>query len=153
MLLGADTKAPDLVTMFRACFLAEPTPAHHALKALHAAGHMVGPVITHNFDTLPARAGLHEVFVRRYDQKIPPVPLLPEARSLLVVGLHADRRAVQQRARETGMRIFFVDPEGLVENGAFKPYPIEGARTGDVVVRQLAIPALLRLCELLNVTV
>ncbi|MDH6707379.1 hypothetical protein P3T27_004116 [Kitasatospora sp. MAA19] len=152
MLLSADTKAPDLVAMFRACFLAEPTAAHHALKALHTAGYLVGPVITHNFDALSARAGLPEVFVRRYDQKIPPVPLLPEARALLVVGLHADRRAVQQRAREMGMRIFYVDPEGLVENGTFKPYPIEGARTGDVVVRQAAIPALLRLCELLNVT-
>ncbi|MFJ7247676.1 hypothetical protein ACIQWA_24005 [Kitasatospora sp. NPDC098652] len=153
MLLSADTKAPDLVAMFRACFLAEPTAAHRALKALHTAGHLVGPVITHNFDTLSARAGLPEVVVRRYDQKIPPVPLLPEARSLLVVGLHADRRAVQQRARDMGMRIFYVDPEGLVENGTFKSYPIEGARTGDVVVRQGAIPALVRLCELLNISV
>ncbi|MEV7777582.1 hypothetical protein [Kitasatospora sp. NPDC088351] len=109
-------------------------------------------MITHNFDSLSARAGLPEVFVRRYDQKIPPVPLLPEARALLVVGLHADRRAVQQRAREMDMRIFYVDPEGLVENGTFKPCPIEGAHTGDVVVRQAAIPALRRLCELPNVS-
>ena len=153
MLLGAELKAPDLVAMFRSCFLAEPTSAHWALKALHDAGHMVGPVITHNFDVLSARAGLPEVFVRRYDQKIPPVPLLPEAKSLLVIGLHADRRAVQERAREKGMRVFFVDPEGLQENGVFKEYPIEGAREGDIVVRQRAIPALARLCELLGVTV
>jgi hypothetical protein len=63
---------------------------------------MVGPVITHSFDVLSARAGLPEVFVRRYDQKIPPVPLLDEARSLLVIGLHADSRAVQARARAKG---------------------------------------------------
>lgn len=152
MLLNAEYKAADLVRMFRACFLAEPTPAHHALKALRDAGHMVGPVITHNFDVLSARAGLEEVFVRRYDQKIPPVPLLPEAKALLVIGLHADRRAVQARARERGMRIFYVDPEGLEENGVFKEYPIEGAREGDVVVRESAIPALARLCELLGVS-
>ncbi|WP_405088871.1 hypothetical protein [Microbispora sp. NBC_01389] len=152
MLLDAPHKAVDLVRMFRKCFLAEPTPAHHALKALHDAGHLVGPVITHNFDVLAARAGLEEVFVRRYDQKIPPVPLLPEAKALLVIGLHADRRAVQARARERGMRIFFVDPEGLEENGTFKEYPIEGAREGDVVVRQAAVPALKRLCELLGIS-
>jgi hypothetical protein len=151
MLTDPAGKAPDLVSMFKACFLAGPTPAHRALKALHDAGHMVGPVITHNFDVLSARAGLPECFVRRYDQKIPPVPLLDEAKALLVIGLHADRRAVQARAREKRMKIFYVDPEGLEENGAFKEYPIEGAREGDVVVRKEAIPALGRLCELLNV--
>ncbi|WP_188197570.1 hypothetical protein [Nonomuraea sp. SYSU D8015] len=153
MLLGAQDKAADLVRMFRACFLAEPTPAHHALKALHDAGVFVGPVITHNFDVLSARAGLEEVFVRRYDQKIPPVPLLDEAKALLVVGLHADRRAVQARARDKGMKIFYVDPEGLMENGVFKEYPIEGAREGDVIVREAAIPALTRLCELLDLKI
>lgn len=151
MLLGADLKAAELVRMFKACFLAEPTPAHHALKALHDAGAFIGPVITHNFDVLSARAGLPEVFVRRYDQKIPPVPLLDEAKALLVVGLHADRRAVQARARDKGMKIFFVDPEGLMENGVFKEYPIEGAQDGDVIVHQAAIPALTWLCELLDV--
>ncbi|MFC8827548.1 hypothetical protein ACFT9I_19660 [Streptomyces sp. NPDC057137] len=151
MLLDAFGKAEELTRMFAACFSAQPTAAHEALKALHDAGHLVGPVITHNFDTLSARAGLEEAFVRRYDQKIPPVPLLSEAKALLVVGLHADRRAVQARARARGMKIFFVDPEGLLENGVFKEYPIEGAREGDVVVRQEAIPALKRLRELLNV--
>ncbi|MFJ2113303.1 hypothetical protein ACIOEX_15685 [Streptomyces sp. NPDC087850] len=153
MLLGAELKAPDLVAMFRACFLAEPTSAHRALKAMYDAGHMVGPVITHNFDVLSARVGLPELFVRRYDQKIPPVPLLPKAKALLVIGLHADRRAVQERARRKGMRIFFVDPEGLQENGVFKEYPIEGAREGDIVVRQQAIPALEQLCELLGTAI
>ncbi|WP_216372960.1 hypothetical protein [Streptomyces tailanensis] len=152
MLLATPTKAEHLTRMFATCFVAEPTPAHRALKALHDVGHMVGPVITHNFDTLSARAGLPEVFVRRYDQKIPPVPLLDEAKALLVVGLHADRREVQARARERGMRIFYVDPEGLMENGTFKEYPIEGAREGDVVVRSEAIPALTGLCDLLDVT-
>lgn len=151
MLLDADRKAVELVTMFRACFLAEPTPAHRVLKALHAAGHMIGPVITHNFDVLPARAGLPEVFVRRYDQKIPPVPILPEARALVVVGLHADRREVQRRARAAGLQIFFVDPEGLYEDGDFKQYPIEGAREGDIVVRQEAIAALTQFHALLGV--
>lgn len=152
LLLDATGKAESLTRMFAACFTAEPTAAHHALKALHDAGHLIGPVITHNFDVLSARAGLPDVFVRRYDQKVPPVPLLDEAKALLVVGLHADRREVQRRAREKGIRIFFVDPEGLAENGVFKEYPIEGAREGDVVVRGEAVPVLVRLCEILGVT-
>ncbi|WP_320777702.1 hypothetical protein [Streptomyces sp. CRN 30] len=152
VLLDATHKAGSFTRMFAACFTAEPTPAHHALAALHAAGHLVGPVITHNFDVLAARAGLPEVFVRRYDQKVPPVPLLDEAKALLVIGLHADRREVQRRARERGLRLFFVDPEGLTENGVFKAYPIEGAREGDVVVRARAVPALGRLCDLLGIT-
>ncbi|MEV3981783.1 hypothetical protein [Nonomuraea sp. NPDC049758] len=153
MLLDATGKAADLVRMFKACFLAQPTAAHQALRALRDAGHLVGPVITHNFDTLSARAGLPEVFVRRYDQKIPPVPLLDQAKALLVVGLHADRRAVQARARAKGMKIFYVDPEGLMENGSFKEYPIEGARAGDIIVRQAALTALPQLCELLNLKI
>ncbi|MGA5728458.1 hypothetical protein ACPCI1_07365 [Streptomyces seoulensis] len=151
MLLDAIAKADELVAMFRFSFLARPTAAHHALKALHDAGHMVGPVLQHNFDLLAARAGLPECFVRRYDQKIPPVPLLAEARALLVIGLHADRRSIQKRARERGMKVFFVDTEGLEEFGRHSPYPLEGPQDGDVVVRDEAIPTLVELCRQLGV--
>ncbi|MFJ3660671.1 hypothetical protein ACIPPM_09385 [Streptomyces sp. NPDC090119] len=151
LLLDATAKADELVAMFRASFLARPTLAHHALKALHDAGHMVGPVLQHNFDLLAARAGLAECFVRRYDQKIPPVPLLAEARALLVIGLHADRRSIEKRARERGMKVFFVDTEGLHEFGRYLPYPLEGPQDGDVVVRAAAIPTLVELCRQLGV--
>lgn len=152
MLTAPGVKAEQLVEMFRACFVAQPTRAHHALKALHDAGHFVGPVLQHNFDLLAARAGLPEHFLRRYDQKIPPVPFVEEARALLVVGLHADRRSVQARARARGMRVFFLDTEGLEENGVYHEYPVEGAREGDTVVRSAATPALERLCHTLGVT-
>ncbi|MFC8716051.1 hypothetical protein [Kitasatospora sp. NPDC057198] len=152
MLLDPAGKGESLVAMFRACFTAEPTAAHRAMRALQEAGAIVGPVITHNFDLLPARAGLAECFVRRYDQRVPEIELHPKAKALLVIGLHADRRWVQERARAAGTKVVFVDPEGLEENGVFKEYPIEGAQTGDVIVRQQAIPALERLCELLGVT-
>ncbi|MGW0315391.1 hypothetical protein [Streptomyces flavidovirens] len=150
MLTDATAKADQLTAMFRVAFEAEPTRAHQVLKEMHDAGHLVGPVIQHNFDLLAARAGLPECFVRRYDQKIPPVPFDEHAKAILVVGLHADRRAVQARARERGMKVFFVDPEGLMENGEFKSYPIEGAREGDVVVRAGAIEALTCLKELID---
>ncbi|MFD7861514.1 hypothetical protein [Streptomyces sp. NPDC059783] len=153
MLLDATTKAEELVTMFRVSFLAEPTAAHHALRALHDAGHFVGPVLQHNFDLLAARAGLQEHFVRRYDQKIPPVPFHAEAKALLVVGLHADRRSVQKRARERGMKVFYVDTEGLEEFGKYMPYPLEGPQNCDVIVKAEAIPTLVELCHQLGVNI
>lgn len=152
VLTDTEHKVDDMVSMFRAVFVSEPTSAHRALKALHDAKFMVGSVATHNFDGLFDRVGLAETFMRRYDQRIPHFPFDPAAKSLLVIGLHADRREVQRRARERGMKIFFLDTEGVTENGQYKPYPLEGAREGDVVVRQAAIPALAALCELLGVT-
>ena len=128
----------ELVEMFRACFLAEPSPGHLALRQLVEAGALVGPVITNNFDGLAARVGLPECYVRRYDQQVPDVPFLPEARALLVVGSHADRRKVQDRARQRGLPVFFVDPEGFREGDAFVPYLVEGAREGDRICRREA---------------
>ncbi|MGX8908444.1 hypothetical protein ACR820_24975 [Streptomyces netropsis] len=153
VLTDTDRKIDDMVAMFRKVFLAEPTAAHQALKGLHDAGHLVGPVATHNFDRLFARAGLEEAYMRRYDQRTPHMPFPDHAKALLVIGLHADRREVQARARERGLPIFYLDTEGVTENGVYKPYPIEGAREGDVVVRSEATPALLHLAELLGTNV
>ncbi|WP_224294247.1 hypothetical protein [Streptomyces olivaceus] len=97
VLTEPEEKTAEFVEMFRACFLAEPTPAMWALKELKDAGHLVGPVITNNFDVLAARAGLDECFIRRYDQAVPDVEWVDGAKALLVVGLHADRRKVQAR--------------------------------------------------------
>ncbi|MFB7649451.1 hypothetical protein ACFC0S_15655 [Streptomyces sp. NPDC056084] len=153
VLTDTTRKVDDMVSMFRALVLAEPTPGHRALKALHEAGHMVGSIATHNFDRLFTRVGLDEAFMRRYDQHTPHMTFPPEAKSLLVIGLHADRRSVEARARNLGLPIIFLDTEGLIENGVYKPYPLEGPREGDVIVRSEAIPALLHLCELLGVDV
>ncbi|MFI6984182.1 hypothetical protein ACIBSV_37050 [Embleya sp. NPDC050154] len=146
-------KINDMVSMFRSVVEAEPTDAHRALKALHDAGHLVGPIATHNFDRIFARAGLPEAFMRRYDQHTPHMEFPENARALLVIGLHADRRRVQERARARGLQIVYLDTEGVTENGVYKPYPIEGARDGDIVVRSAAIPALLNLVELLDLNI
>ncbi|MFF0170227.1 SIR2 family protein [Streptomyces prasinus] len=153
MLTDTVRKVDDMTSMFRSLVLAEPTSAHRALKALHDAGHMTGPVATHNFDRLFAKAGLDEAFMRRYDQRTPHMPFPDDAKALLVIGLHADRRAVQARARKLGLKVFYLDTEGVTEHGVHKPYLIEGARQGDVVVRSEATPALLHLAKLLNVNV
>ena len=151
MLTDTERKTDDMVSMFRQLIESQPTEAHGILKALHDAGHAVGPVATHNFDRLFARVGLPEAFMRRYDQRTPHMEYPPQARSLLVVGLHADRREVQRRARERGLPVFYLDTEGVTEHGVHKEYLIEGARAGDVIVRSEAIPALRRLAELLKI--
>ncbi|MFE3631131.1 hypothetical protein [Streptomyces goshikiensis] len=58
-----------------------------------------------------APAGFEERFMRRYDQRIPPVTFHPDAKALVVIGLHADRRWVAKQAREAGLKVFLVDPE------------------------------------------
>jgi len=151
MLTATERKIGDMVSMFRALVEAEPTEAHRVLKALYDAGHAIGKIATHNFDRLFARTGVPEAFMRRYDQKTPHMEYPDGAKALLVIGLHADRRDVQKRARERGLRVFFLDTEGVTENGVHKEYLIEGARKGDVIVRSEAIPALRSLAELLGV--
>ncbi|GAA1399160.1 hypothetical protein GCM10009639_38460 [Kitasatospora putterlickiae] len=151
VLTDTERKVDDMVGMFRHLLQARPTAAHRVLKALHDAGYAIGPVATHNFDRLFARAGLPEALMRRYDQRTPDMHYPPQAKALLVIGLHADRRDVQKRARAIGLKVFFVDTEGVTEHGSHKEYLIEGAGEGDVVVRSEAIPALHRLAELLSV--
>lgn len=151
MFLDTEDKVGELSDMYRACFNAEVTPALHALKRMEEAGHMVGPFITNNFDALGARAGFEEEFMRRYDQRIPPVTFHPDAKALVVVGLHADRRWVAKRARAAGLKVFHVDPEGFPRpDGSWFAYPLEAPQTGDVVVRQTAADAIGDLERLLN---
>ncbi|MFD9515049.1 cysteine hydrolase family protein [Streptomyces mirabilis] len=143
MFLDTEEKIGELSDMDRACFTAEVTPALHALKRMETAGWMVQPFITNNFDALGARAGFQEEFMRRYDQRIPPVTCHPDAKALLVVGLHADRRNVAKRARPAGLKVFHVDPGGFRRpDGSWFEYPLEAPQTGDIVVRATAADAI-----------
>ena len=142
---------PKITRLFSCCFLSEPTAAHRILRRMHDAGYMIGPVITNNVDGLAHRVGLPEVYVRRYDEQVPQVPFLPEAKSLLVIGSHADRRRVQARARSRGLKVFFVDPEGFWEDGSFVPYPLEGARDEDVLCGRIASDAMSHLAKHLGI--
>ncbi|MFG3240699.1 MULTISPECIES: hypothetical protein [unclassified Streptomyces] len=149
VLTEPEEKTAEFVEMFRACFLAEPTLVMRALKELKDAGHLVGPVITNNFDVLAARAGLDECFMRRCDQAVPDVEWVDGAKALLV-GLHADRRKVQDRARARGMQIVYLDPEGFWHDDQFMPYPLEGPQDSDLVCRATAAEALPALVNLLK---
>ncbi|MFB7935520.1 hypothetical protein [Streptomyces sp. NPDC056049] len=61
--------------MVKIPFEAQPSHTHHILKELHTTGQLIGPAEQHNLDLLAARSRLPECLVRRYHQKIPPIPI------------------------------------------------------------------------------
>jgi hypothetical protein len=149
-----------MTAIHKACMLAQPTPFYRCLADLWRAGHFVGPVISNNFDCLCLDMGLPEVSLRRYDTEAWFPRYLdaadrdslidPRARSLLVVGVHADRRMVQRRARELDLQIIYIDPERYVApGGAAIDYPVESPQDGDLFVQLPAGEALPRLARAL----
>jgi len=125
---------------YRTSITAEPTTFYNLLWKLKKVGHLVGPVITNNFDGLAKRVGLEEAFVRRYEEQsiVPDIDFYENAKSLLVVGSHADRRKIQEKARLMGLKIIYVDPEGYSFNEKFYPYPIESPQKDDFLYRMTA---------------
>ncbi len=125
---------------YRTSLAAEPTTFYKLLWKLKNLGHLVGPVITNNFDGLARRVGLAEAFVRRYEEQsiVPDIDFDENAKSLLVVGSHADRRRIQEKARLKGLKIIYVDPEGYISNGKFYQYPVESPQNDDFLLRMTA---------------
>lgn len=156
LLSDPERKYAEFTRIYGACMAAEPTDFHRNVRRLADAGHIVGPVITNNFDFLCNDVGLEELSLRRYESDAYfPMPsgaealaFDPRARTLLVVGVHADRRLAQRRAREQGLRIVYIDPERyLSPSGEMIPYPVEAPQTGDRIVRMGAAEALSRLAR------
>jgi hypothetical protein len=136
-----EAKYRQMTEIYRACLLAEPTPFYRRMKALFSLGHLVGPVITNNFDCQCADLELPEISLRRYDwtRYYPHIEHDSRARSLLVVGVHADRRLVQMRARRHGLKVLYVDPERYVgPDGRAIDYPVEAPQSDDLFVRATA---------------
>ena len=150
LLLRPTTELAKLGRLYDAAFVAEPTLGHHALRALRDTGHLIGPIMTNNFDGLVHRVGLQEQFLRRYDETVPHVAFDPRAKSLLVIGSHADRRRVQARARAQGLQVIYLDPEGYTFDGHFIDYPLEGPCDSDLVCRMGATEGLDQLCAMLG---
>lgn len=143
-----EAKYREMTDIYRACLVAGSTEFYSVLQRLHREGHLVGPVITNNFDSQCAVLGLPEVSLRRYDwgPYYPTIDYDRRAKSLLVVGVHADRRLVQLRARERGLTVVFVDPEAYIApDGSQIPYPVEAPQAADFFVRATAKEAFTRL--------
>jgi hypothetical protein len=140
-------KYRQMTDIYRSCMMARPTPFFHAVFDLWKRGDVVGPVVTNNFDCLCADLGLPEHSLRRYDRD-PYFPMYrgnvqiafdPRARSLLVVGVHADRRMAQKHARQQGIPVMYIDPEQYrAPDGNIIPYPVEAPQDGDLFVQSSA---------------
>lgn len=141
-------KLRETTDIYRACIASGQTDFYRRARDLHDRGLLVGPVITNNFDCQCADLGLPEISLRRYDwgPYYPRIDYDPRARSLLVVGVHADRRLVQMRARERGLRVIFIDPEAYIApDGRRIDYPVEAPQDGDLFCRMTAAGAMTRL--------
>ncbi|MHB8873462.1 MAG: hypothetical protein ACYC8T_07215 [Myxococcaceae bacterium] len=143
-----EAKYREMTDIYRAALVAEPTPFYRALCSLWHRGALVGPVITNNFDCQCADLGLPEVSLRRYDSGpyYPTIDYDGRAKSLLVVGVHADRRLVQMRARQRGLRVMYIDPEQYVApDGSRIHYPVEAPQAEDLFARTTANEGMTRL--------
>lgn len=161
VLSDPESKYREMTTIYRGCIMAEPTPFYIGLADLWRRGHFVGPVITNNFDCLCADMGLPETSLRRYDSEpyFPmyrsgapgEVPIHPDAKSLLVIGVHADRRMAQRFARRKGLRVMYIDPERYISpDGSIIPYAVESPQDTDLFVRMPAGQAMPRLYRALT---
>ena len=149
VLSDPEAKYRKMTDMYRACMLAGETDFYRTIAELMRDERvLVPPVITNNFDCQCAALGLPEISLRRYDWEpyYPSIPYDPRARSLLVVGVHADRRLVQMRARAHGVRVIFIDPEPYISpDGKVIHYPVEAPQDEDLFVRATAHEAMTRL--------
>lgn len=127
----ADEMYKIFSVMYTQCFIAEPTsPFYIIMKKLYDLGKLVGPILTNNFDSVPLQMGLDEICLRRYEEELirPQVTFDSRAKSLISIGCHADRRRIQESARNTGLKVIHIDPEGYLMGDDFISYPLEAKK-------------------------
>ena len=114
-----------------------PSKAYHVFADLYKSGVFCGTVLNNNFDRLVKRFDIDEFILRIYekDDYLPEIKFDENAKSLICIGTHADRRQVQKQAREAGKKVIFIDPEGFYTENGFEPYPIEAPQTGDLILK------------------
>lgn len=119
------------------CIKAKPTKFHTAIKKLYDEKLLVGELFNNNFDHLLPRFDIKERLLRVYniDNYFPKVEFDENAKSLICIGTHADRRKIQAQAREKGLKIIYVDPEGFYSDNGFEEYLIEGAKDDDIIIK------------------
>lgn len=118
------------------CIQAEHSAGYNIFNDLYKKGIFVGTVFNNNFDRLIKRFDIDDKILRTYrkDLYIQKLDFDKKAKSLICFGVHADRREVEKQARERGLKVIFVDPEGFY-NTDFEPYPIEAPKTQDIVLQ------------------
>ncbi len=135
-----EDKFKEITHIHLASLEAEPTTFYKILKKMVDSEDVVGPIITNNFDGLPLSVGLEEFSLRQFDAtyQYPVINFDKRAKSLIVIGSHADRRNAQQSARARGLKVIYVDPEGYEIDGKFVPYEVESPQDDDFLIRMKA---------------
>jgi hypothetical protein len=154
-LFGSDDPIPEAIAvdplgMFRqmvdvdlACIFAVPSKSHFVISDLYKRS-WIGKIFTDNIDDLFEQSGLPHIATRGAGIFNEPVQVRfsSVARSLLVVGVSADRRSVIREARRRGLRIVVINPCYPVSPQARN---LDYLCDGDIFLRCTAAEALLPL--------
>lgn len=134
------------------CIKAKPTNFHYNLKKMYDKKLFTMNLLNNNFDRLCKRIGINENILRVYniENYFPNVTFDKDVKALLCIGTHADRRLIQMQARNQGLKIIYVDPEGFNIDNEFFKYEIEGAKDEDYVLKMTASEFSQVLDEILN---
>lgn len=129
--------------IYASALKAEPTTLfYREMKRLYDEGVVLSPVYTNNYDGLIADIGLPEHYLRKFDDShlFPDVQFDDRAKALVVVGSHADRRKLQEKARTSGLQVIYVDPEIYEDDKDHKSYHygIESPQDDDILLQMSA---------------
>lgn len=133
-------KFDEFYEIITECIKAKPTNFHYNLKKMYDKKLFTMNLFNNNFDRLCKRIGINENILRVYniENYFPKVIFDKDVKALLCIGTHADRRLIQRQARNQGLKIIYVDPEGFNTDNEFFKYEIEGAKDEDYILKMTA---------------
>lgn len=133
-------KFDEFYEIIAECIKAKPTNFHYNLKKMYDKKLFTMNLFNNNFDRLCKRIGINENILRVYniENYFPKVTFDKDVKALLCIGTHADRRFIQRQARNQGLKIIYVDPEGFNTDNEFFKYEIEGAKDEDYILKMTA---------------
>ncbi len=135
-----NVKFDEFYEIIAECIKAKPTNFHYNLKKMYDKKLFTMNLFNNNFDRLCKRIGINENILRVYniENYFPKVTFDKDVKALLCIGTHADRRFIQRQARNQGLKIIYVDPEGFNTDNEFFKYEIEGAKDEDYILKMTA---------------
>lgn len=135
-----NVKFDEFYEIIAECIKAKPTNFHYNLKKMYDKKLFTMNLFNNNFDRLCKRIGINENILRVYkiENYFPKVIFDKDVKALLCIGTHADRRLIQRQARNQGLKIIYVDPEGFNTVNEFFKYEIEGAKDEDYILKMTA---------------
>lgn len=135
-----NVKFDEFYEIIAECIKAKPTNFHYNLKKMYDKKLFTMNLFNNNFDRLCKRIGINENILRVYniENYFPKVIFDKDVKALLCIGTHADRRFIQRQARNQGLKIIYVDPEGFNTDNEFFKYEIEGAKDEDYILKMSA---------------